>query len=168
MAIRNERTGRHIWYEADHGIQRDPLRDAIRDKFPTSRDGWNVNDVDLRVCLFGDVLGRPKNEDGWIIEFEAKKNNANLKYAQIRTMVLIDNLATKSDPKGMYWGGCWLLQVPDNLENGIFLLNRPLNKKHDACIGINQLSQWIKSMALQSISQTYQASKNYHNVPKVP
>lgn len=164
MAIKDKRTGRHIFYEADHGIQRDPLRDAIRDKFPTSREGWNVNDVDLRVCLFGSALGIDPSADGWFIEFEAKKKGADLKYSQERVMVLDDKLKVKGDPEGRYWGGSWHLKVPEDLENGIFQLFRPLNKKRDACFGIDGLRDWIKETALRQISKSNQ--KQFSQISK--
>ena len=144
MAIKDCNTGRHIWYEADHGVQRDPVRDAIRDQFPTSKEGWNVNDVDLRVCLFGEALNRHKNAEGWIIEFEAKKNGADLKWSQACVMELLDSLAAKSDIAGKHWGGCWLLQVPDDLISGVFRIFRPLNREEATCVGVIGLREWIK------------------------
>lgn len=147
MAIRNANTGRHQWYEADHGIQRDPLRDAIRCQFPTSGDGWNVNDVDLRVCLFGKALNRKPNDDGWLIEFEAKRHGAQLKYSQVRVMKLTDRLARASDPDARHWGGCWMLQVPEDLDHGEFLLFRPLTHSCAKCIGVSGLREWIASKA---------------------
>lgn len=147
MAIKDDSTGRHIWYDADHGIQRDPLRDAIRDLFPTSADGWNVNDVDLRVCLFGNALARNAKEDGWIIEFEVKRHRAHLKHSQMRVMDLIDRLASKSDPDGRHWGGCWMLQAPDDVINGTFRVFRPMTKTDETCIGVNGLRQWIAKKA---------------------
>lgn len=147
MAHKDDNTGRHEWYEADHGIQRDPLRDAIRDQFPTSGQGWNVNDVDLRVCLFGDALGRPRKDPGWIIEFEAKKKGAFLKWAQAEVMELLDKLATKSDAQGNHWGGCWLLQIPDDISAGEFVLFRPLTRKKTSCFGVCGLREWIASRA---------------------
>lgn len=147
MAIRDASTGRHRWYEADHGIQRDPLRDAIRDQFPTSKEGWNVNDVDLRVCLFGDALNRPINADGWLIEFEAKKNGAALKWSQACVMKLFDRLAAQADADRKHWGGCWLLQVPDDLAIGEFRVFRPLTKEQASCVGVSGLREWIASRA---------------------
>lgn len=147
MAIRDANTGRHRWYEADHGIQRDPLRDAIRDEFPTSGNGWNVNDVDLRVCVFGDALKRQRNAEGWLIEFEAKKNGAGLKWSQACVMKLADRLATASDKEGKHWGGCWLLQVPDDMSNGQFQLFRPLTSERGSCVGVIGLREWIASRA---------------------
>lgn len=147
MAIKDSKTGRHIWYDADHGIQRDPLRDAIRDEFPTSVDGWNVNDVDLRVCLYGPALQRDKNADGWLIEFEVKKNQAILKHSQVRVMTLCDRLASTADALGKHWGGCWLLQIPDDLSIGIFRIFRPLTKEDCNCVGVNGLREWIREKA---------------------
>ena len=147
MAIRDASTGRHRWYEADHGIQRDPLRDAIRDQFPTSKEGWNVNDVDLRVCLFGDALKRSLNDDGWLIEFEAKKNGAALKWSQACVMKLVDRLAAQADVDRKHWGGCWLLQVPDDLAVGEFRVFRPLTKEQASCVGVSGLREWIASRA---------------------
>lgn len=147
MAIKDANTGRHVWYEADHGIQRDPLRDAIRNQFPTSTQGWNVNDVDLRVCLFGAAINRLKSADGWLIEFEAKKNNAALKWSQACVMKLVDRLAWHSDPLGKHWGGCWLLQVPNDLFIGEFRLFRPLTKETAVCVGVLGLYEWIRDKA---------------------
>jgi hypothetical protein len=147
VAIKDSNTGRHRWYEADHGIQRDPLRDAIRDQFPTSSQGWNVNDVDLRVCLFGEALQRPRNADGWLIEFEAKKFGADLKWSQACVMKLVDRLASQSDTNRKHWGGCWLLRVPDDLVIGEFNLFRPLTKETAVCKGVCGLRDWIKQKA---------------------
>lgn len=145
MAIKDFNTGRHRWYEADHGIQRDPLRDAIRDQFPTSAQGWNVNDVDLRVCLFGDALRRPRSADGWLIEFEAKRHGADLKWSQACVMKLVDRLASSTDKTGKHWGGCWLLKVPEDLYVGEFLMFRPLTKEQESCVGVAGLREWIAS-----------------------
>lgn len=153
MAIRDDKTGRHVWYDADHGVQRDPLRDAIRDHFPTSREGWNVNDVDLRVCLFGDALGRPKEADGWLIEFEVKKHNANLKHSQVRVMELTDRLASSSDPSGEHWGGCWLLKIPADIESGEFRAFRPYTMQNDRFCGVDGLCDWIAEKAMQMEAQ---------------
>lgn len=147
MAIRDALTGRHRWYEADHGIQRDPLRDAIREHFPTSGRGWNVNDVDLRVCLFGAAVGRRRSEDGWIIEFEAKRHGADLKWSQHCVMKLVDRLILATDPEGKHWGGCWLLRVPDDLKSGVFQLSRPLTGESSSCVGVVGLRDWIACMA---------------------
>jgi hypothetical protein len=147
VAIKDANTGRHFWYEADHGVQRDPLRDAIRDHFPTSDEGWNVNDVDLRVCLFGDALNRGRNEDGWIIEFEVKKFGAALKWSQVRVMKLVDRLGSISDREKRHWGGCWMLQVPGDLDRGKFRLFRPYTKELELCVGVEGLREWIKSRA---------------------
>lgn len=147
MTIKNTATGRHIWYEADHGIQRDPLRDAIREQFPTSGMGWNVNDVDLRVCLFGEAVGRDKEEDGWIIEFEVKRHGAYLKHSQVRTMVLLDKTLTKGDPFRRSWGGCWMAQVPDDVINGCFRVFRPMTKTDQKCVGVNGFREWIAKKA---------------------
>ena len=147
VAIKDASTGRHEWYEADHGIQRDPLRDAIRDCFPTSGEGWNVNDVDLRVCLFGEAIGRHRKDSGWVIEFEAKKNGAGLKWAQAEVMELMDRLAKHGDTQGKHWGGCWLLQIPDDIGSGEFRLFRPLTRQRSSCVGISGLREWIASRA---------------------
>jgi len=147
VAIKDAKTGRHFWYEADHGIQRDPLRDAIRAHFPTSSEGWNVNDVDLRVCLFGEALNRPRNDDGWMIEFEVKKFGAGLKWSQACVMKLYDRLASKSDQDQRHWGGCWMLQVPCDLDDGEFRMFRPLTKEAELCVGVSGLREWIKKRA---------------------
>jgi len=147
VAIKDASTGRHRWYEADHGIQRDPLRDAIRDQFPTSSQGWNVNDVDLRVCLFGQALRRPKSSEGWLIEFEAKKRGADLKWSQHCVMKLLDRLASERDTQKKHWGGCWLLQLPEDLVFGDFNLFRPLTRQRASCVGVSGLCDWIRDQA---------------------
>lgn len=147
MAIKDASTGRHRWYDADHGIQRDPLRDAIREHFPTSDSGWNVNDVDLRVCLFGTAVNRSNSSDGWLIEFEAKKNGAYLKWSQARVMKLVDDISSRGDDAGKHWGGCWLLQVPADVIVGEFVLFRPLTRERCSCVGIEGLREWIKARA---------------------
>ena len=147
MAIKDQRTGRHVWYQADHGIQRDPLRDAIRNSFPTSAAGWNVNDVDLRVCLFGSALGRSAKDDGWIIEFEVKRHGAHLKHSQMRVMWLVDRLATESDSSGRHWGGSWLLQIADDVIDGEFRIFRPMTTTVERCVGVDGFCDWIARKA---------------------
>lgn len=147
MAIVDPKTGRHIFYEADHGIQRDPLRDLIRERFPTSKQGWNVIDCDLIVCLFGVALERDRDSDGWMIEFEAKKNGAELKYAQKRIMCLRDRLMFAADPSGKHWGGTWLLRLADDLTQGRMIVWRPLTNEQHEFHGIDGMRKWIESRA---------------------
>jgi hypothetical protein len=111
MAIIDSKTGKAIWYKADHGEQRDPFRDWIRENCPTGRNGVVVENLDLVVNVFGKQIGRTHNEDGRIKLIEKKMKGRKMNYAQTRTFGLLNKLLIQSDPERKYYRGLYTISV---------------------------------------------------------
>jgi hypothetical protein len=134
MALIDPITGKPIWYEGDHGEQRDPFRDWIRTNCPTGSEGFVCENLDIVINCYGKLIGRGKNDDGRIKLIE-KKINSEMKYAQKRTFELIDSLIKKADPmrknyRGLYTVSLPLIKNEDDYNNAEFIVTtHPENKK---------------------------------------
>jgi len=111
MAIIDKKTGKATWYEGDHGEQRDPFRDWIRERCPAGKEGFVCEDLDIVINCFGKMIGRNHSGDGRIKLIE-KKINRNMKYPQQRTFELLDRLLRMADPKGKFYRGLYTVKFP--------------------------------------------------------
>lgn len=171
MAILDAATGRHSWYEADHGVARDPLRDAIRNHWPVSMAGCNVMDIDLSIVLYGEHIGLPHNADGFMIVFEKKTHGAELKYSQRRQLELLDKVARADAAMARHWGGAWFLKEPpaDQFQTAVFETHRPLTGETFSHRGLLSLLEWITNRArAQLVTGTPRALPNRPTVLRVP
>lgn len=71
--------------------------------------GISVEDVDLVVTLFGDLIHRHSDEDGRFKIVEVKQGKAKMDYAQRRMYALIDRLLRQGDPGGEHYDGFYIM-----------------------------------------------------------
>lgn len=99
-------------------------REWIRKNIDVGSKGYTVEDVDLVMLHFGNVLHRRQSQDGRLIICEIKQHGAKMGYAQKRMYQLIDRLLQAADPNMMHYQGFYVINwdMPNNLLiNGIII-----------------------------------------------
>ena len=86
-----------------------PWRECFRNNFPTAKQGYVVEDLDLLILKFGEAIGRDKDDDGKFILCEIKTNGASMGYAQQRVWGLVHRTLRLGDPDRKYYHGFYLI-----------------------------------------------------------
>lgn len=88
-----------------------PFREWLREKMPSGRDGFVVEDLDLVVRWFGRNYGYDSR--GAFMLMDLKFGSAQLGIAQEKTFGLMDGLLRQADPDFERYLGFFLIQYTD-------------------------------------------------------
>jgi len=132
MAKIDPKTGKPIWYKADHGEQRDPFRDWIRRRCLEGNKGFVCEDLDIVINCFGPLIGRGYSKDGRIKLIE-KKISKDMTYAQKRTFELLDGLLRIADQVKKFYRGLYTVSFP--------LVKKPGKVKCELCDGTGYMDE---------------------------
>lgn len=88
-----------------------PVRDLMRNEFPTGQQGMVIEDLDMIIRVFSDNFGT--DEEGRLVLLEWKFGTAKIDTAQIKTFSLMDKMMRNGDKQGRY-AGFWLVNYTVN------------------------------------------------------